>query len=139
MDATVKLIQIVRAALIFSIALYLLVGEQLAHRKIPAPDPVLYFALTGVAISTVVAIAVLRRVLVQRSERLLIKEPTNPAAMMRWRAGYIFTYALSESVALCGLVLRILGFDLIQILPFYAVALILMMFFNPRRPATEMG
>ncbi len=137
-DSSIKLVQIVRAALIVSIALYLLIGEQAARRG-PGASSSFYLAFTVIAISTIMAIMAVRRVLVLRAERTLATQPLDAAARQRWRAGYIVTYALSETVALYGFVLRMMGFSLSQVLPFYAVSLILMMFFSPRRPVSEIG
>jgi hypothetical protein len=41
---------------------------------------------------------------------------------------------LSESIAIFGLVLRILGFSLSQVASFYISGFILLLFFGPRRP-----
>ncbi len=137
MDAAIKSIQIIRAALIICIAFYLFVGEEVSRRTSGLASQTLYFAFTAFAISTIVAIVVLRRVMVLRAEKGLATQPLNSVLLQRWRAGYIFTYALSEAVALYGLVLRLTGFTLSQVLPFYAVSLILMIFFSPRRPINQ--
>jgi cytochrome b561 len=139
MNTAIKLAQAVRAALIAGIALYLLVGERVARGAARGANPDLYLAMTIVAIFTVVAITVLRRVMVLRAERSLTVQPENAAALHRWRAGYLFTYVLSEAVALYGVMLRTAGFTLYQVLPFYAVAFILLIFFSPRRPVKEIG
>jgi len=51
--------------------------------------------------------------------------------------GSIPTYALSESIALFGLILRLIGFSLSQVWSFYIAAFILLLFFRPRRPLSE--
>lgn len=43
---------------------------------------------------------------------------------------------LSESIALFGLILRILGFTLSEVMSFYLAGLALMLVFGPRRPVS---
>jgi len=55
----------------------------------------------------------------------------------RWRTGYLITYALSEALALFGLLVRLAGFSLSQAVTFYLPGLVLMLFFRPRPAAAE--
>jgi F0F1-type ATP synthase membrane subunit c/vacuolar-type H+-ATPase subunit K len=138
MDAAVRIVRMIRLALMASVVLYALIGELLGSST-ASPDTALYFAVTFLAIADVGAIVVMRRMFVVPAEATLAKQPEDPAALNRWRAGYIVIYGLSEAVALFGLVLRFLGFSLSHVATFYAVGLILMMFFGPRRPSNELG
>jgi hypothetical protein len=47
------------------------------------------------------------------------------------------TYALSEAIAIFGLVLRLIGFSLSQVAYFYIAGFILLLFFGPRRPVGQ--
>jgi hypothetical protein len=136
MEPARKTLQIVRLALMVSIALYVFVGERVG-KNLGAPPTNFYFAITLVAITTVGMTFAVRRLFVLRAEVALAAQPGEPAALKRWWAGYIFTYALCEAVALFGFVLRILGFTLSQVVPFYLVGFVLMVLFGPRRPASE--
>lgn len=139
MDAAVRIVQMIRIALMVSVVLYVLVGEMVAHNSTSAPDSSIYFALTLAAVIVVGLIVAMRRLLVLRAERVLVGLPEDEAALGRWRTGYIVTYGLSEVVAVFGLLLRILGFELSHVATFYAVGLILMMFFGPHRPVHELS
>lgn len=139
MDAAVRLVQMIRIALMVSVVLYAIVGEIVAHPVAAAPASTFYFAITFLAIAMIVMIVVVRRWLVVPAEAVLAQPGQDRAALRRWHAGYITIYALSETVALFGFVLRFLGFTLSQVVSFYAVALVLMMFFGPRRPSHEIG
>ncbi|MGH9498548.1 MAG: hypothetical protein ACRD3L_05350 [Terriglobales bacterium] len=139
MDGAVRIVQVIRVALMVSVVLYAVVGEMMGRNLSSAPDNSIYFAITLAAVIAVALIVVIRRVLVLRSESVLARQAEDRAALGRWRTGYIVTYGLSETVALFGLVLRFLGFPLSQVASFYVVALVLMMFFGPRRPSQEMG
>jgi hypothetical protein len=133
MESARKILQIVRSAMLVSIVLYVLVGERVG-KNLGAPPTNFYFALTLVAITTMGMIFAVRRLFVLRAEATLAAQPEDVAALNRWRAGYIITYALCEAVALFGLVLRVLGFTLSEVTPFYLVGFVLMLLFGPRRP-----
>lgn len=139
MDAAVRIVQMIRIALMVSIVLYALVGEMVGGNPAAAPDNSIYFAVTFAAVITVGLMVGVRRIFVLKAESQLARQPEDQAALGRWRTGYILTYALSEMVALLGLGLRFLGFTLSHVATFYGVGLILMMFFGPRRPAHEIG
>jgi len=134
MEPARKIVQMIRVALLGSIALYVFVGERASPIPPAAPDRNLYFALTLIAITTLGMIFAVRRLFVLRAEVELGAQPEDTAALNRWRSGYIIIYALSEAVALFGLVLRILGFTLSEVTPFYLVGFVLILLFGPRRP-----
>jgi hypothetical protein len=133
MEPARKTVQVIRIALLVSIALYVFVGERMGQRP-DAPDRNFYFAATLVALTTVGMTFAVWRLFVLRSEAALAARPDDTVALKRWRVGYIFTYALCEAVASFGFVLRIAGFTLSQVAPFYIVGFVLMILFSPRRP-----
>ncbi|HEV2717065.1 MAG TPA: hypothetical protein VGU64_17505, partial [Terriglobales bacterium] len=91
------------------------------------------------AVGMIVAIFLLRRVMVIRAEQTLAQNAEDSASLYRWRAGYIVTFALCEAIALYGFVLRFLSFSLTQVMPFYVVGFVLLLFFRPRQPSNEIG
>ena len=131
-----KTVQMIRIAMLVSIAVYVFIGKIMAPAMAPAPNRNLYFALTLVAITTVGMIFAVRRLFVVRSEATLAAQPEDTAALNRWRSGYIIMFALSEAVALFGLVLQILGFVFFDVAPFYIAGFVLMLLFGPRRPSS---
>jgi len=139
MEPQRKLLQTVRVALLVSIALYVFLGERIERTTTSAPDRNVYFALTLVAITTVGIIFAVWRLFVLRAEATLTDHPEDETAVKRWRTGYIFTYALCETVALIGVVLRLMGFTLSEVAPFYIVGFALMLLFGPRRSETRSG
>ncbi|HEV7551565.1 MAG TPA: hypothetical protein VGP65_07785 [Candidatus Angelobacter sp.] len=128
-----KTLQIIRIVMLGSIVWYGFLGERI-RRSVALPDRNLYFALTLFAITIVGMIFAVRRLFVLRGEAALVAQPDDAAALKRWRTGYLAIYALSESVALFGLVLRILGFALSEVTPFYLAGFALILVFGPRRP-----
>jgi hypothetical protein len=99
----------------------------------------MFYVLSTVTVTIVGVILVVRRTLVAQSAAFLRSRPDDMATLARWRAGYVMTYALSEAIALFGLVLRMIGFSLSQVAPFYIAGFILLFFFGPRRPLNSLG
>lgn len=139
MDTAVRIVQMIRVAMMVSVVLYAIVGEEVIHPAQTTPDSTFYFAITVLAFVDIGLIVVIRRWFVVPSETVLARQPEDQTALGRWRMGYIITYALSEAVALFGLVLRSMGFLFSQVVTFYLAGLMLMMFFGPRRPSHELG
>jgi len=139
MESSFRILQLVRIAMLVSIVLYVIVGEVVAGKAtgIREPNGGFYLALTLIAITVVGAVFAVRRALVLSREEVLATRPDDPPTLARWRTGYIITYAMSEAVALFGLVLRLLGSRLAQAAPFYVAGFALILFFSPRLPSSE--
>ncbi len=129
------ILHIVRVVMLVSIVGFALLGERLGRSA--EPNRNLYFVVTLVAITTVGIIFAVRKLFVLRAEATLAVEPENTEARNRWRSGYLAIYALSESVALFGLVLRILGFNSSEVTPFYLASFALILLFGPRNPSIQ--
>jgi hypothetical protein len=97
------------------------------------------YAIVGLAASMLGGILVVRRITLMPAESTLAGYSENVAALNRWRIGYIVTFALSEAVALYGVVLRFMGVEFQQVAPFFLAGFILMLFFRPRRPSATIG
>jgi hypothetical protein len=136
MAAALRTARLIQVAMLFSIALYVVVGEKVALHA-PTPNSTLFYAISFVSISTVGVIFVVRRTLVMPSEGVLRERPDDAVSLTRWKSGYIVTFALCETLALFGLVLRLMGFTLFQVWPFYLGGFALMLFFAPRAPQAE--
>jgi hypothetical protein len=132
MEGSIRLIRALQIAMLSAIVIYVLVGELVSSSRVA--DPITYYVLSLATITIVGVILVVRRTLVRQSESMLATRPGDALTLNRWRAGYIMTYALSEAIAMFGLVLRILGFSLSQVLSFYVAGFALLLFFGPRRP-----
>jgi hypothetical protein len=137
MDTAKRTLNIIRAALLASVALYMFVGEQLVGGKAGPVNALLFQVMAIVAVANVVLILVVRRSMVAPSLAALRSNANDPAALNRWRAGYVITYALCEAVALYGFILRIMRFSFRIIVPFYLASVILMIYFGPRSVETQ--
>jgi mannose/fructose/N-acetylgalactosamine-specific phosphotransferase system component IIC len=134
-ENAIKIVRAIQIAMLLSVAIFVLAGEMVG--SIPRlSDPTLFYALSLATITIVGVILVVRRTLVLQSAVTLAARPNDVATLNRWRAGYVMTYALSEAIAMFGLVLRLIGFSLSQVWSFYIAGFILLLFFGPRRPVT---
>lgn len=97
MGAALRMLQIVRWAMLVSVILYVFVAEQTARPA--SPNVALFYALTGMAMAVVTVTFIVRRTWAKKAETALAAQPGDPAAIKRWAGGYIVTYALCESIA----------------------------------------
>jgi hypothetical protein len=133
-ESAIKIVRLIQIAMLLSIAILVVAGETVG--SIPRlSNPTLFYALSLATITIVGVILVVRRTLVMQSASTLASRPNDVPTLNRWRTGYIMTYALSEAIAMFGLVLRLIGFSLSQVASFYIAGFILLLFFGPRRPA----
>jgi hypothetical protein len=135
MESVARQIRLIQIAMLISIVLYAVVGE-VVGRRLPW-NPTFFYVLSFISISVVGVIFVARRTLVLQSETLLRDRPQDLVSLGRWRAGYIVTYALCETLALFGLILRLSGLPMSQVWPFYLGGFGLLLFFGPRMPDAE--
>ncbi len=139
MTAALRTVRLVQIAMLASIVLYVIVGENISSSSAGIPNGTFFYAISFISISIVGGILVIRRTLILQSEAGLRDRPDDPLTLGRWRAGYIVTYALCETLALFGLVLRLLGLPRGQIWPFYVAGFVLMALTRPRAPRPEIG
>jgi|GraSoiStandDraft_30_1057271.scaffolds.fasta_scaffold25216_2 F0F1-type ATP synthase membrane subunit c/vacuolar-type H+-ATPase subunit K len=137
MESSVRLLRILHAAMLFSIVMYAVVGELAGPRQPHPMNPGFVLGLAMVSACTVLVVFLVRRTMVLRAAGVLAQQPSDAAALTRWRTGHIVTYALCESIAVYGLVLRMLGQTLGQIAPFYLAPFLLILYFVPRPPASD--
>jgi hypothetical protein len=101
------------------------------------PNPIVFRAIAAMAVLLVVVIFVMRRIQVGRVEVLLAAQPQDAKVLLRWRQGYLVTYALSEAIVLYGVVLHFLGFALSQVVPFFVAGAALMLFLGPKSASSQ--
>ena|GEM_PF-438277 len=131
-----KLLRTLQRTLLGSIVLYAIVGEVVGPLRGSA-NPTLSYVLTTVGVAVVGIILVVRRTLVLRSATALAERPEDSLTLNHWKTGYIATYALCETLALFGLILRFMGFDFQQSVPFYVGGFVLLFFFGPKEPSQQ--
>jgi hypothetical protein len=129
------MLQVIRAAMLFSILIYAFIIKLLPASA--RPNPITYPVIAFLASWVLAAIFFFRRKLVQSSATILALSPDDPVALRRWRTGYLIIYAFSDAIALYGLVLHFLGFSPAQVIPFFVVAIAPILLITPRRPTTS--
>lgn len=132
------MLRIVQRTMLGSILLYATAGELVGGRA-RVVDPSLSYIFSTASVAIVGIIFVVRRTLVLRSAESLATHPDDPVTLRHWKSGYIATYALCEALALFGLILRIMGFQLQQSLLYYISGFVLLYFFGPGEPALTLG
>jgi len=131
-EIALKVLRSIHAIFVTSILLYAFVAEKVMQRSSSAPSPTFVTSMTILAIAmTLMAAAVRRRIVTPAIERLRV-ESEDLRALNRWRIGAMISFVLVECVALCGFVLRVLGASRPQTLPFYLVAILLMLVWTSR-------
>jgi len=138
MDTSLKVLQIIRAAMLAAIVLYAVIAHVLLPPR-PAPEPMMLHIVALLSMIDVMGIVLVRQLFVSRSLSVLATQPSDTRARSRWRVGYLLTYFLSEAIAVLGLVLNVLGYTIRQATPFYVAGFALILFFRPRPPANEIG
>ena len=132
MGAALRTIRLIQVAMLVSIGIYAVVGEVAGTRLVVNANTL--YAISFASISLVGAILVVRKTMVLQSEAELAEKPDDAVILARWRTGYTVTYVLCEALALFGLLLRIMGFPLLQVWPYYAGSIALLLLFWPRLP-----
>jgi F0F1-type ATP synthase membrane subunit c/vacuolar-type H+-ATPase subunit K len=135
MIRALKTLRVVQWSMLGSILVYAGLGEWMGPGR-RTVDPSLTYLFTTLGVAAVGVIFVVRRTLVMRAAEGLATHPENILNLNHWRTGYLATYVLCEALALIGLVLRFLGYNLQQSLPYYLGGFILLIFFRPRPPAS---
>jgi len=133
MKGTLRTLRTLQWVMLGSILLYAVVGEVLGSGA-RAADPSLGYVFTTAGVAIVGVIFVVRRTLVLRSAESLAAHPDDSLSLSHWKTGYVATYALCEGLALFGLILRFMGCNFQQSLPFYIGGFVLLFFFGPREP-----
>jgi F0F1-type ATP synthase membrane subunit c/vacuolar-type H+-ATPase subunit K len=135
MTKALQTLRMVQWSMLASIVLYGIVGEAVG----PAPrgvDPALSYLFATLSVAIVGAILVVRRTLVLRAAESLATHPEDSLSINHWRTGYIITYALSEALALFGLILRLRGSPAQASVSYYLGGFVLLLFFRPKQPAS---
>ena len=124
--------------MLLSIGLYAFVAARYGPDA-KAVSPIFTYSIAVLAASMIAAILLVRRTIVKPAETTLAGDSENVVVLNRWRIGYVATFALSEAVALYGVLLRFVGLEFQQVVPFFLAGFILMLYFGPRRPTNAIG
>jgi F0F1-type ATP synthase membrane subunit c/vacuolar-type H+-ATPase subunit K len=129
-------VRLIQVALIAAIAIFGWVAE--FDRRPGGNDWTFrHWLVTGLALWGASAGFRLRHRLIILSEGLLAQDPSNPKGLKKWEAGNVISLGVAESVAMWGLIVRmVLGGALWQASLFYLASLLLLLLWTPRMPTT---
>jgi len=99
-----------------------------------APNRFLLVPFGVVALLEVAVLFFLRQRVLGSATAVLGSQPDDPAALAKWRAGNIISWAFGASIGLYGVVLRYTGFSFREVIPFLIAGFCLILFLAPRRP-----
>ncbi len=133
MDEKLRTVRVLHAAMLSTCLLYVAVGEAVGPKE-PKDVKLLLMVLGFMAVAELGAAMLLRPQMVGKAEEVLRRSPDDPAALQQWQTGHIVLYAMCQSVAIFGFVLRMMGATLMQSLPFAGACVLMMLMWVPRRP-----
>ena len=138
MTRALKTLRAVQWSMLASVVVYAILGEMVGPGA-RAVDPALSYVFTTLGVAIVGAIFVVRRTLVLRAAASLATHPDDILSLNQWRTGYLATYVLCETLAVFGLILRFLGSNFQQSVPYYIGGFVLLFFFRAREPVRAAG
>ncbi|MGH9530863.1 MAG: hypothetical protein ACRD2Q_00620 [Terriglobales bacterium] len=133
MEEKLRVLRVIHVALLLSCLLYAYIGKVVGPKE-PGDVQIFLIAFAFLGVTDVGIAMVLRSRIVGSAEEVLRQSPADALALQRWMSGHFIGYAMAEAVALFGLVLRMLGGTLVQALPFYGAAVLLLLMWMPRKP-----
>jgi hypothetical protein len=130
-NTSVRFMRIVHIVLLLAIASYAFVAEWLIRPSADAPVW-LVGSFCFMAALMVLAAFGFRRKLLPAALNALQHDPSDPAALGRWRAANLVSMILAVSVSLIGVALRVSGGSRRVVWPFFIVSALLMLWWRPR-------
>jgi uncharacterized membrane protein len=138
-EIAVRGLRIIQAALILSVVLYAFVAARVIQRSASSPVRSFVTSITILAIAMICIALVIRSRMVNPAKQKLELDAADSGALNRWRIGTLISLVLVESVALYGLVLRVMGSTRSQTWPFYLTAILIMVIWTPSLDLDEPG
>jgi len=135
MDKAVQQVRLLHAALVVTWFLLVIVVK-LFQPSLGQPGSVPPFfplVLGVLSVSEIGVATFLRTRLIANAEAALRSNPNDLSAAAKWRAGNLVSFCFAETVTIFGLLLKALGFDWKVAAIFFAVGLLLLLFWTPRK------
>jgi hypothetical protein len=131
-DSPLKKLRLMQACLLVTIPLYVYAGEVLGPAKPKEIKRLTLFLVLLAGLNVWCVLSGARRAVAKASD-VLRSRGEDALAIRRWYGANVVSLASSEPLALYGFILRIFGGTLVQAVPFYACALLLLLISTPRR------
>lgn len=134
MDQQLRSIRYMHVGIFMSVVLYIGVAEFVKRDRSGEISSEIYWTLAVVGAGLAATAFLVSQMVLDPAHQALHMEPNDAAAVGRWRVGYIIIFSCCEGLVICGFLARLLDATVAQAIPFYAVGLILLLLFHPRRP-----
>lgn len=133
-ESSLRSMRIIHGAMLLAAMMYVVLAFVLKMGAPAKNAPLLWGVVGGVAVGTVIAAYFVRQLLVRPAGALLALEPDNAEAVTRWRTGTVLSLVMCETVVLFGLALKFLGAFIGVSGFFFAIGIVLLIFWTPRIP-----
>jgi hypothetical protein len=132
-ESSLRFVRLLHGIIFLTMLLYPAAGERMPHGPGLAPLSPMFLGITALALAALAIAAAVRLKTVQPALELLHSQSNDASVLSRWKRGAVWVRVFLEMVVLCGLVLRVMGSSLPQVLPFYLIPIILMLVWWPRQ------
>lgn len=135
MNNTLQQVRILYGGFLTTWFLFVVVAKLFLPSSTGAANlPSFFPAVLGVFVIFEIGLALfLRTRFITGAEAALGVNPEDQPAIARWRTGNLLSFCFAETVTLFGLVLKALGFDWREAAVFFAVGLLLLLVWAPRK------
>jgi divalent metal cation (Fe/Co/Zn/Cd) transporter len=135
-ETSVRSVRMLHGVFLTTIALFVVVGEFAALEGESDPEflRLMRYALLGMMVAIFGFAFFIRRTRVEASEEILMRDREDAQALAQWHAGNVVSFVCCETMAMFGLVLRLLSGSWFEAAPFFAVAVVLLLIWTPRAP-----
>jgi hypothetical protein len=133
MEATLRKLRMIQAALIGGLALLAYLMERIP-RTTGTVKPAVLWVLVACAVYLTITIFSYRVRRLSPAREKLRLQPSDAAALKKWEVWSITSLVLCAPLGLYGIVLRQMGASFYQAAGFYVGAIVLLLLSTPRRP-----
>jgi len=126
-------LRLVHVAFFVSWFLFIFVIETAQPTRIANASMIIPAALGLIGFSEIGVGFFLRSKFIREAETVLRTEPENQAAKLKWRTGNFLSFCFAETITLFGVVLKFLGFGWNIAGIFFAVGMLLLILWTPRK------
>jgi hypothetical protein len=124
----------IHGVLLLAMLLYICAAEIVIPHEPRNLGPIFPIAFGAVSLLIIGVAIYFRRTKLEPAVESLQSNPSDAKALQQWRIGGILTATLLDAVALFGFTLRFLGAGPKASVPFYIVAIGMMLLWWPQRP-----
>lgn len=127
-----QIVRVIHIVFILSLLLYIFLVIPMLQITPKAVNPVIVGGLALAVVSELSVRPYLQKSLLVLAEARLRRDPNDLQARRIWFTGHLLNFCMAESIGLFGVVLKILGAPWSIAGIFFAVSLLLLLYWTPR-------